>query len=286
MLDLASQPTPTPSHGEQRADERETTMAQKPVIEAVDRALALLDALAGAGPAGASLAELAQQAEVNKSTAYRALSTLRLRGFADQDDSSGFYRLGPAAYELGERSYSPQNLAQALHPALVALSRAAQELVHLGVPTGDHVLYVDKVEPERSIRVTSAVGQPVPVASTAMGRALLAARNVPDELLGSYLKDLPPSGPVSLERLRTSVHQARGRGYAVELGENEPDVACIGTAIMRGTLAVAALSVTALAARMTDARQQELVGLVVREVAPLLPQGLSLLPSLHGSAGG
>jgi len=261
-------------------------MAQKPVIEAVDRALALLDALAGVGPAGASLADLAEQAAVNKSTAYRALSTLRLRGFADQDDATGFYRLGPAAYELGDRSYSPQNLAQALHPALVTLSRAAQELVHLGVVSGDQVLYVDKVEPERSIRVSSSVGQLVPVASTAMGRALLAARNVPDELLGGYLNELPASRRVSLERLRTAVQQARGRGYAVELGENEPDVACIGTAIIRGTVAVAALSVTALEARMTDALQQELAGLVVREVGPLLPQGLSLLPSLHGSAGG
>lgn len=260
-------------------------MAQKPMVEAVDRALALLDALAGAGPAGASLAELAEQADVNKSTAYRALSTLRLRGFADQDDASGFYRLGPAAYELGDRSYSPQNLAQALHPALVALSHAAEELVHLGVLSGDHVLYVDKVEPERAIRVWSSVGQLVPVASTSMGRALLAARNVPDELLGGYLKNLPANRPVSPERLRTSVHQARGRGYAVELGENEPDVACIGAAIMWGTLAVAALSITALAARMTDARQRELASLIVREVGPLLPQGLSLLPSLSGTAG-
>lgn len=260
-------------------------MAQKPMVEAVDRALALLDALAGVGPAGASLAELAEQAAVNKSTAYRALSTLRLRGFADQDDASGFYRLGPAAYELGDRSYSPQNLAQALHPALVTLSHAAEELVHLGVLSGDHVLYLDKVEPERAIRVWSSVGQQVPVASTSMGRALLAARNVPDGLLGGYLKNLPPNRPVSLERLRASVHQARGCGYAVELGENEPDVACIGTAIMRGTLAVAALSITALAARMTAARQRELAGLIVREVRPLLPQGLSLLPSLGESAG-
>jgi len=260
-------------------------MAQKPMVEAVDRALALLDALAGAGPAGASLAELAEQADVNKSTAYRALSTLRLRGFADQDDASGFYRLGPAAYELGDRSYSPQNLAQALHPALVALSHAAEELVHLGVLSGDQILYVNKVEPERAIRVWSSVGQLVPVASTSMGRALLAARNVPDEMLGGYLKNLPENRPVSPERLRMSVHHARERGYAVELGENETDVACIGTAIMWGTLAVAALSITALAARMTDARQRELAGLIVREVGPLLPQGLSLLPSLCGTAG-
>lgn len=260
------------------------TETQAPRVEAVDRALLLLVALADAGPAGAPLADLAESVEVNKSTAYRALSTLRLRGFASQDDASGYYRLGPAAYELGDRAYAPHNLAQALHPALVALSRAADELVHLGVLAGDHVLYLDKVEPERAIRVWSAVGQQVPVASTSMGRALLAARNVPDQLLGGYLKNLPADHQVSAQHLRETVNRARRRGYAVELGENEPEVACIGTAIMRGTAAVAAVSITALATRMTEQRQRDLARLIAREVPPLLPQGLSLMPALTGAS--
>lgn len=255
---------------------------QAPRVEAVDRALQLLVALADAGPNGASLAELATSVEVNKSTAYRALSTLRLRGFATQEDANGSYRLGPAAFELGDRAYAPHNLAQALHPALIALSRAANELVHLGVLAGEHVLYVDKVEPERAIRVWSAVGQRVPVASTSMGRALLAARGVPDQLLGGYLKNLPADRQVSPERLLESVTLARACGYAVEHGENEPDVACIGTAIMRGTSPVAAMSITALAVRMTPQRQQELAGMIVSEVGPLLPEGLSLMPALAG----
>lgn len=253
-----------------------------PRVEAVDRALQLLMALADAGPGGASLADLAESVAMNKSTAYRALSTLRLRGFATQEGANGFYRLGPAAFELSDRAYAPHNLAQALHPALVALSRAADELVHLGVLAGDHVLYVDKVEPERAIRVWSAIGQRVPVASTSMGRALLAAGNVPDQLLSGYLRNLPADRQVSPERLVESVHQARGHGYALELGENEPEVACIGTAILRGTAAVAAVSITALAVRMTQQRQQELAGLIVREFRPLLPQGLSLMPALTG----
>ena len=251
-----------------------------PRVEAVDRALQLLVALSDAGPQGAPLAELAERAAVNKSTAYRALSTLRLRGFASQAEDTGHYRLGPAAFELGDRAYGPKNLAQAFHPALVSLSRAADELVHLGVLSGDRVLYVDKVEPERAIRVWSAVGQQVPVASTSMGRALLAARGVPDGSLRGYLTNLPGDCHVTPERLRDSVAEARRCGYALELGENQPDVACIGTAIMRGSAAVAAVSITALAVRMTPERQRELAGLMVTELGPLLPQGLSLTPAL------
>lgn len=251
-------------------------MSEQPRVEAVDRALLLLLALAEAGPAGAPLAELAAEAGVNKSTAYRSLSTMRLRGFADQDDD-GRYRLGTTVFGLTERSFGPRNLANAMHPALVVLAHATNELVHFGVLAGDHVLYVDKVEPERAIRVWSAVGQRMPVASTAMGRALLAARDVPDHLLSSYLRSVPESRPVSGERLHEAVHAARRKGYAVEHGENEPDVACIGTVVVRGSTPVGALSITTLASRMTPEREAELAGIIAREVPPLLPEGLHLL---------
>jgi DNA-binding IclR family transcriptional regulator len=258
-------------------------MTEQPRIESVDRALQLLLALADAGPHGATLAELTHATGVNKSTAYRSLSTMRLRGFADQDGEQGSYRLGAAALELAERSYGPRNLATALHPALVALAHATNELVHFGVLAGDHILYLDKVEPERAIRVWSAVGQRMPVASTAMGRALLAARDVPDHLLPSYLRSVPESRPVGEDRLHDSVHAARRLGYAVEHGENEPDVSCLGTVVMRGSSPVGALSITALATRMTPEREAELARTIAREVPPLLPEGLHLL--LGGSAG-
>lgn len=258
-------------------------MSEGPVVEAVDRALQLLTALSDAGPAGASLAELAAPLGINKATAHRALSTMRQRGFALQDQEGGRYRLGPAAFELVDRAHSPGSLAQSLHPALVALSGAAEELVHLGVLAGDHVLYVDKVEPARAIRVWSAVGQQVPVASTSMGRALLAARGVPDELLSGYLRRLPAGREVAPERLREAVADARRQGYAVEVGENEPGVACIGTAIMHDSTALAALSITAPTSRMSARRQRELARMIVSEVTPLLPQGISLMTSLAGS---
>jgi DNA-binding IclR family transcriptional regulator len=250
------------------------------VVEAVDRALKLLTALSDAGPAGASLAELAAPLGINKATAHRALSTMRLRGFALQDHEGGHYRLGPAAFDLADRAYSPASLAQALHPSLVALSAATEELVHLGVLVGDHVLYVDKVEPARAIRVWSSVGQQVPVASTSMGRALLAARGVPDELLSGYLRHLPAGRAVAQDRLREAVADARRFGYAVEVGENEPGVACIGTAVMHGSTAIAALSITAPTTRMTARRQRQLAGMIVSEVTPLLPPGLALMASL------
>ena len=180
---------------------------------------------------------------------------------------------------LGARFLTPDHLAQAMHPALVALSRAADELVHLGVWEDDQVLYVDKVEPERAVRVWSSVGRRAPVATTSLGRAMLAARGVDDEQLAVYLRYLDADRPLTFEHLRAVVRQARRRGYATELEENEAGVACLGVAIMRDTQVVAAVSITALAGRMTSRRQVELADLIRTELPPLLPQGLSLMPA-------
>jgi DNA-binding IclR family transcriptional regulator len=251
-------------------------MAEPPRIEAVDRAVRLLVALAEAGVGGAGLSDLADKVGVNKSTAYRALTTLRAHSFAIQSESTGRYRLGPSAIALGDAFWGADNLQVAVHPALVALSREIGELVHLGVMVDDQVLYVDKVEPERAIRVWSSVGQRAPAATTSMGRALLAAGDVPDDQLRAYLRGLPPDREVSWEHLLDVVHTARSRGYATEIEENEPGVACIGMAILRGNRTVGALSITSLAERMAPDRQVALAEAIRGVVGPLLPEGLAL----------
>lgn len=247
-------------------------MTDGPRVEAIDRALILLTALAEAGPDGAPLTELSGVTGVNKSTAYRALSTMRAHGFVAQSEVTGDYRLGTAAMTLGERFLTPQSLVQSLHPALVALSREADELVHLGVLVGDEVLYLDKVEPERTIRVFSEIGRRTSAAASSMGRALLAARGVPDDQLAVYLHHCG----VTVEELSTELTAARTRGFATDIGVNEAGVACLGTALMRGTDAVAAVSITMPAERLTAQRQGELAALISTLLPPLLPPELTL----------
>lgn len=251
-------------------------MPKMPRVEAIDRALVLLDVLAQHGTTGTSLATLAAESGLNKATAYRALSTFRLRGFAVQDDQ-GRYALGPAAVALADGAYGPHALAQDLHPALVALSSATLELVHLGAMNGDAVAYLDKVEPDRAIRVWSAIGRSMPAVATSLGRALLASRDLTPAQLEVYLaatRDGHQS--VGERRLTAILREARARGYATEYEENEPGVACLGTAVLRDGRPVVAISVTTVAATLDAAREREIVDTMARVVPPLLPAGLTL----------
>lgn len=247
-------------------------VTEKPPVEAIDRALRVLTELATAGPAGLTLAQLADRLGVNKTTVFRALAALRYRGFAVQSQD-GTYALGSEAVTLGESFFGEDRLATALHPALVALSLDVDELVHLGVLAGGQIVYLDKVEPERPVRVFSAVGRRMPAATTALGRALLAARLQGEEGLAPYLTGLEERA----DGVAGALAQARSRGWASEWEENEPGIACVAMPLQRAGEPVAAVSVTAPRERLEGEGAQRIADAMRRVLPPLLPAGITLL---------
>ncbi|CAM3505937.1 IclR family transcriptional regulator [Isoptericola cucumis] len=244
-------------------------------LGSVDKALLTLDALARAGAGGTTLAALAAEVGANKSTLHRTLSALRHRGYAEQDDA-GTYRLGPAVLALGTAYLAEDNLPALLRPALEALRDDVDELVHLGVLAGTEVVYLDKVEPQRPLRVWSAVGRRVPVATTALGRALLAAAPSDDAELARFAAATGTGPATTADRLHATLDDARARGYASETEENEPGIACVAVALLRAGRPVAAVSITAPAERMTGAARAARVA-ALRELLPtVLPVGLTV----------
>ncbi|NLA29654.1 MAG: IclR family transcriptional regulator [Propionibacterium sp.] len=239
-------------------------------IEAIDRALTLLTSLSEAGPESVPLAALCRGLGLNKSTAYRALTTMRARGFVSQD-LDGSYRLGPAAISLGAGYFGPASLTRLLHPALIVVAREVDELVHLGVLNGDRVIYVDKVEPDKAIRVWSEVGRNAPAATTSLGRAILAFRPIPDDHLATFARSADEAA-----QLHRAVTAARERGYATEIEENEPGIACLGVPLLSNGGAVAALSITMLAKDVDDDRIAQLATRLTELVPPQLPTGVEL----------
>ncbi|WP_277207979.1 IclR family transcriptional regulator [Isoptericola croceus] len=249
-------------------------------LGSVDKALLTLDALGRAGAGGTSLADLSVEVGANKSTLHRTLAALRHRGYAEQA-ADGTYRLGPAVLALGSAFLAEENLPALLRPALEALRDEIDELVHLGVLAGREVVYLEKVEPQRAVRVWSAVGRRRPAATTALGRALLAAgplRARPDggapdeaEALAAYV-----TPQTTTDRLREAVAEAHRTGVATETEENETGIACAAVAVLRAGRPLAAVSITAPVERMTGAARAERVAALVETLPAHLPEGLTL----------
>jgi IclR family transcriptional regulator, acetate operon repressor len=245
-------------------------------LGSVDKALLALERLAAAGPRGAPLGSLAADLGLNKTSLHRTLAALRFRGYAEQDPATGDYRLGPAATALGTVFLGEENLPALLNPALTAVCEASGELIHLGVLSGPEIVYLDKVEPARAVRVWSAIGRRRPAATTALGRALLAFRATDRSAMHWYTQAAGDVGPVTEDDLWDTLTATRDRGYAIETEENEPGISCLAVPLVRAGQAVAALSVTAPADRMDDRRHIELARIIDRVARPLLPPALTL----------
>lgn len=237
----------------------------------VDKALLALQELSGSGSAGMGLAELALRLGLNKTSLHRTLAALRFRGFVEQDPISGNYVLGAAATALAATYFSDDNLPQLLQNALTTLCAHADELVHLGVLSGAEIVYLDKVEPVRPVRVWSAIGRRQPAATTALGRAILSRRAIDDGSLAWYA-----GAHVTPAHLATILTTAHARGYATETEENEAGISCLAVPLLRNGVAIAAVSLTAPSDRMTPRRQAELSRMIARDLPALLPSGISL----------
>ncbi|TGY27971.1 IclR family transcriptional regulator [Propionibacterium sp. NM47_B9-13] len=242
-------------------------------IAAIDRALSVLTTLAESGPDGISLTELSQALASNKSTIYRVLHTMKLRGFAVQHSNNGNYSLGAAALSLHHHFPQDAMLRRDLQPVLAALSGSAHELIHLGTLSGDRVRYLDKIEPDRAIAVRSRIGLTTYAYTTALGRSILAGRAIEPASLGAYLPDFVEHRRSALDHFTREVERAKHVGWSREIEENEPDVACIGIPITLPDGDIVALSITAPAARMTPEHMAKVSATAFRTVDQYLPDG-------------
>lgn len=239
-------------------------------LAGVDRALSVMETLARSGHEGMALGKLASELELDKAAIHRILSTLKARGFASQDDETGIYCVGPALLSMTDDYFSQDTLRIVLHKVAVLVSAEANELCHVGVPDGNHVRYVDKIEPELAIRVYSHVGIRNSMWTTALGRALLAVDTESSADLASRLQ-LPDDEANHLDRV---VGEARRRGYATESEENEKGISCVAVAVERGGVGQAALSLTVPSVRMDPQRMDELGSRLRTILEGQLPPGL------------
>ncbi|WP_370615192.1 IclR family transcriptional regulator [Mumia sp. Pv 4-285] len=218
----------------------------------VAKAFELIQVIADGGPDGVGLQDLAARAQVAVSTAHRYVTSLLDLGVVERD-GAGVYRLGVGLVRLAGQYLEEDVLLRVAHPYLVELAGVSGETAHLGVPIGDHIVYVDKVESDQSVRLVSRIGSEVPLHCTSMGKALLSLMP-PDERAARLAGDLARPTPKTLfgDSLAAELERVREQGYALDDEENELGVRCIGLPIVNASgEPVAAFSVSAPASRFT-----------------------------------
>jgi IclR family transcriptional regulator, KDG regulon repressor len=231
-------------------------------IQSLTRGLHILDLLSQTQD-GTSVTELADALGVDKASASRLASTLAHNGYAERDEATRRYHLGPRVVTLSRSVLTRLPLREAAKPFLRRLMERTGECAHLAVQSQGMALYVDQVESPATLRVNVQVGQMGPLHCTALGKILLAFTGTPvPETLESHTARTI-TDPSALGR---ALEEVRRAGYAVDDEEFDPGVRCIAVPAVdfRGKV-VGSMGISGPATRVTRERLPELAAIVVEE---------------------
>src|SRR3954469_20244176 len=124
-------------------------------VQSIERAFAVLGALAD-GPIGVT--EVADRADLPKSTAARLLASLAREGVVEQVPGDSRYRLGPRLVTLAAGIRPARSLAALARPSLEALAGSAGEAAGLSVKDGSQAHYIEQVASTNPVSVRDWTG--------------------------------------------------------------------------------------------------------------------------------
>ena len=204
-------------------------------VQSVDRAAALLAAVAAGSPAGRPLAELADECGLNRATAWRLIATLEHHGLVERDPAANTYAIGVAVSQMAATA-GVAALIRRAHPILVEICGESGETANLAVPQRLGLTYVDEATP-KSVLAARWLGTHVPVHATSAGKAFLAwlPPAEAETILAAPLAEYTESTHTDHDALRTELESIRVNGYAVSDGELEPDVNGVSAPVLDAT---------------------------------------------------
>jgi DNA-binding IclR family transcriptional regulator len=220
-------------------------------IRSVATALELLDCLATEPELG--VAELGRRLGVAKSTAHRIVTTLCAKGYVQRVPETKSYRLGIRLHELGELVASRSQLRDHALPLLEQLRNQTGETVHLAVPEGAQMFYVERLESYQGLRFSSRVSRLRPIHLSSSGKAVAAFNPaVADAACAAGFAIRTQRTIRTKQQFLRCLAETRARGYAFSIEEDEPGLSSVAAPVLdRDGIARAAISVAGPVSRVT-----------------------------------
>ncbi len=142
-------------------------------VQSLKRAFDILRTVA-AQPKGTSLADIARQAALPKSTVSRMLSTLETIGAVERVVQPEGFRIGDLIVTLAAQVAYPRSLVALARPYMQELAQRSGETVSLSMPDGDAALTVDQIDSWREWQLRNWIGKRLPLYCTSDGKLYLA----------------------------------------------------------------------------------------------------------------
>lgn len=227
----------------------------KPGVEAVDRALSLLECFSQQQQS-LTLTELAEATGMYKSTVLRLAASLERFHFLTRHED-GRFAIGQAVWRLGLLYRSSQDIEPIIRPELIKLVETTGETASLYVREGDLRVCMFRENSRRAARHHLDEGAALPLEAGASGHVLAAYGGAKSAKAQQVLSD----------------------EYALSMGERDPDLAAIAVPAFDGAGSIrGALAISGIITRFTP-EKIEVMHKALKESAARLQESLPPLPT-------
>ena len=208
------------------------------------------------------LKEVAAELGVHRTTALRLVQTLTAGGFVRRDER-GRYGVGFRLAGLAQRALDQFDLRSVVHPHIVNLSERVGHTIQFAVPQGDHIIYVDKIEPPQAINLNTRIGDFVVIHTAGVSKATLAnlAPEQRDAIIAqASFEKFTPTTITAKEDFLSRLDEVRKQGWATDDGEFESVSNCIAAPVWdHANAVVGGISITAFKNKADLSQLRELL---------------------------
>ena len=192
-------------------------MAEDTVLSIL-KAVSVLKSFTPAEPR-LSIAEIAREVGIPKTTARRLVTTLATSGLLEQTERTSKYTVGPVLYALGILYLNTQNLFAAAEPVFKLLNDLTAEVVSMSILDRGNVVFVMREEAKHPIRLSQHIGTTFPAYSSAMGRTLLSEltdAEIDDLYHDERLRPVTSKTVATKTELKLKLEEIRKTGLALD----------------------------------------------------------------------
>jgi DNA-binding IclR family transcriptional regulator len=177
--------------------------------------------------------EIVERTGLPKPTVSRLTYTLTKLGYLTYVERLGKYQLAPAALALGYSALANMRIRQIAHSYMQEFADYADAAVALGTRDRLDMIYIEHCRSKHGVMLRLGLGSRIPMATTAMGRALIAGLPEAERnwLLGYMKRQEGRRWPQVRAGIERAISDVATRGFTLSIGEWERDINAVGVPV-------------------------------------------------------
>ncbi len=179
--------------------------------------------------------DIAKRTGLPKPTISRLTHTLTRMGYLYHNERLGKYQLGTGVLSLGFSLLSNLDVLKIARPLMQELADHSHTQVAIGTRDRLGMLLLDSREyTGATVSLPREPGTQIPIASTAMGRALLCGlpENERELLMDNIRRQDPASWPTHKSCIEQALREFQERGFCLSIGQWRSDVNAVAVPMM------------------------------------------------------